>query len=224
MKNIRVYLFAMTFLLICSMLSAQSFEGAITYKIEMQNPYPDMVTAEQWADQLKEVFGEKGYMTSNYFYKGANYVSEIGAGEESGYQLYNPKDGLIYSFQKGATTAITLDSKKNMDSFVEFIDSDETETIMDIPCQVIKIKSKIGEMKVWYSTDHFKVDPTLFKGHVYGHYEKMLEKTGSLPIKTEVKGLSGHIIMTMMDYKIEAVDDSKFTLPKFTEITANPMN
>lgn len=224
MKNVKVNLLVISLLLICSMLTAQSFEGKITYKLEMQNPYPDMVTAEQWAEQIKEIFGEKGYMTSHYYYKNANYVSEIEAGKETGFQLYNPKDGLIYSWQKGAATAVTLDSKKNMDSFVEFVDSGETETVMDIPCQVIIIKSKLEEMKIWYNSDHFKVDPTLFAGHVYGQYDKMLEKTGSLPIKTEVKGLSGHIIMTMIDHKQEAVEDSKFVLPEFTEVTANPMN
>ena len=224
MKNVSVNLLVVIFLLVCSVLTGQSFEGKITYKLEMQNPYPDNVTAEQWADQLKAVFGEKGYMTSNYYYKEANYVSEIEAGKELGFQLYNPKDGLIYSWQKGTLTAVTLDSKKNMDGFVEFVDSEETETVMDIPCQVIIIKSKLGEMKIWYNSDHFKVDPSLFTGHVYGHYEKMLEKTGSLPIKTEVKGLAGHIIMTMIDFKKETVDDSKFVLPEFTEVTANPMN
>ena len=93
----------------------QSFEGSITYKMEALNPNREMIPDSTWQEGIKSQFGERGYMLQKYFYKEGNYVSEIDAGKEKGYQAFNSKDGLLYSWQEKSDTAITVSSKKYMD-------------------------------------------------------------------------------------------------------------
>ena len=40
----------------------------------------------------------------------------------------------------------------------------------------------------------------------------------------EQKGFACHIMMTASECEETAVDDSKFSIPEFSEVTANPMN
>ncbi len=202
----------------------QNFEGSITYKLETQNPNPEMISEEDFQKMLKETFGERGYIVQNYFYKGSNYISEMDVGKEVGFMAYNSEDGLLYSWQKDAETAVTLDSKKFMDEFVEILESEETETILDILCSSIIVKSKFGEMKIWYNKDQFKMDPKLYEEHKYGHWNEILKRIECLPLKIEQKGLMGQLTQTAIEFKAEAVEDSKFAIPKFKEVTANPMN
>lgn len=206
-----------------SVTQAQNFEGYVTYKIEMKNPYPDKITDEQFKEMLKGQFGEQGYGTQTTYYKGNQYATAMTMGSESGFQTYNPEDGLLYAWQEGTKDAVTVNSKKYMDQVQSVTETNETATIMGIACKQIVIKSAFGETKVWYNSDYFKMDAALYKGHVYGHWEAILTKTGCLPVKIEMGGMAP-AILTLMDHKEETVPDSKFTLPEFDTVTANPMN
>lgn len=203
---------------------AQSFEGSITYKVEALNPNPKMIPDSTWQRVVQQQFGAQGYMVQKYYYKGSNYLSEIDGGKQKGYQLFNPKDKLLYSWQNNSDTAITVDSQKYMDKIEEIKKLDVSETILGIPCTAIVIKSTLGEMKLWYNAQYFKMDTNLFKGHVYGHWEAIVKTLGCLPLKVEQKGFMAHIIQTATAYKEEAVDDARFILPAFNTIIANPVN
>ncbi|MEO5967517.1 MAG: hypothetical protein ABIP68_07600, partial [Ferruginibacter sp.] len=78
---------------------AQSFEGWITYKLEALNPNSEIISDSLFQEIMKEQFGDRGYMVQKYFYKGDNYISEVDAGKQIGYQGYNIKDKLIYAWQ-----------------------------------------------------------------------------------------------------------------------------
>ncbi|MGB1040690.1 MAG: hypothetical protein ACPGVD_07445, partial [Flavobacteriales bacterium] len=160
---------------------SQTFEGTITYKMEALNPMPERIADSIWQKAIKKQFGENGYMLQKYFYKKGNYVSEINTGLQKGFQAFNPKDGLMYSWKKNSDTATTLNSKTYSDKVVEIIDSKETDTILGIPCKSIIIKSQLGEMILWFNSKHFKMDAKFYKGHKYGHWEEILKKTGCLP-------------------------------------------
>lgn len=211
-------------LLINLSLFGQSFEGSISYKVVALNPNPEMITDSMWQEGLKEQFGEKGYMLQKTFYKAGNYMSEIAAGEENGFQTYNPENGLIYSWQSGAEVAVTVDSKKSMDEFVEVISSDETETILGIICNSVTLKSKLGEMTLWYNKDHLKMDPSFYKDHLYGHLKQTVNEIECIPLKIVQKGFMGHISMTAMEFEKLEVSDDKFKIPEFKETSASPMN
>jgi len=202
----------------------QTFEGWITYKMEALNPNPKMIPDSTWQKGIKEQFGERGHIIQKYFYKKDKYISEMDAGKETGFQAYNSKDKLLYSWQLDSDTAITVDSKKYLDELVEIKDSEAVDTIMGISCKSIIVKSKMGQMTLWYNSDYFKMDASLYKGHKYGHWEQILKKIGCLPLKMEQKGFMTHIVQTATDFKEEPINDNQFTIPKFKTIIENPVN
>lgn len=201
----------------------QTYEGWITYKMEMENPMASKITEEQWQEITKEKFGEKGYIEQQYFYKEGNYTSHMIAARK-GCQTYNPDDGLLYSWEENSDTAITVDSKKYMDKFDEIVDAKGTDTIMGIVCKSVIVKSKMGEMTLWYNSDYFKMDATLYEGHIYGHWEQILNKIGCLPLKMNHKAFMMNMTQTMIEYKEEAVDDITFEIPEFKVVIENPIN
>lgn len=202
----------------------QTFEGWITFKMEALNPNPAMIPDSLWQKGIQKQFGEKGYMLQKYFYRKGKYASEIEAGAASGFQVYNTKDKLLYSWQSGSDTAITVDSRKNLDELVEITEAEELDTILGIPCRSVHLKSKMGEMTLWYNSDHFKMDAAHYKGHKYGHWEEILKKIGCLPLKMEQKGFMAHIVQTALEFKEEPVSDDRFSIPKFKTVIANPIN
>jgi hypothetical protein len=121
-------------------------------------------------------------------------------------------------------TAVTVDSRKNIDEFVEIVDGVDTETIMGIPCKVIILKSKMGEMKLWYNSDYLKVDTNHFKNHKYGHWAQIIDRIKCLPLKMEQKGFMPHVVQTAMEYKSEPIIDTQFALPKFKLVMESPVN
>lgn len=223
-KLITGFFFASILSLISITTRAQSFEGSITYKVEAHNPMPDMLTEEQWQELIKEQFGERGYMIQKYYYKQDKYLSAIDAGAQHGFQAYNPNDKLLYSWQANSDTATTVDSRKYLDEFVSITANDTVATIMNIPCQSITVKSKMGSMTVYYNSDYLKMDTDLYKGHVYGHWEQILKHTGCLPLKIESNGFMSKIVQTATEFKQESISDDRFAIPKFKTVIANPAN
>jgi hypothetical protein len=193
----------------------QYFEGTITYKLEALNPNPQMIPDSTWREGIKQRFGDTGHMIQKYFYKEGKYISEITAGTEQGYQAFNPKDGILYSWQQGSDTAVTIDAKQHLDALVNITDGEKTEVVLGIPCKTIVLESKAGQMTIWYNSEHFKMDPTLFRGHKYGHWEQILRKTRCLPLKIEQKGFMTHIVQTAISFEETLLDDELFDIPKF---------
>ncbi|PWL32073.1 MAG: hypothetical protein DCO95_02515 [Roseivirga sp. XM-24bin3] len=210
--------------LLPSLTNAQTFQGTIDYKIEMMNPNPEIISDSLWQASLKESLGERGYIIQKYFYSGENYASEISAGKENGFQVFNPKDKLIYSWQADSDTATTLDSRKSFDSFIEMAENEDTEDIMGIQCKSITIKTKFGTTQIWYNNDYLKVDPKSYQGHIYGQYSYITERIKCHPLKTEMTGIGGHIISTVIDFEAVEIDSEKFKIPDFKFTIPNPIN
>ncbi|NOS92879.1 MAG: hypothetical protein HOP30_13225 [Cyclobacteriaceae bacterium] len=209
---------------ISSAAFSQSFEGRLVFKMEVMNPNPKLIPDSSWQKITIKQFGERGYAIQKYFYKNDKYISEIETAKGKGFQAYNPKDKLLYSWQMNSDTAITIDSRKYMDELVEVIDGTDTETILGIPCKTITFKSKLGQTKVWYNSDYLRLDPKLFKEHKYGNWAQTLDKIKCLPLKIEQKGFMTHVIQTVIEFKAEPVNDSQFALPKFSFVMASPIN
>ena len=212
----------LTFLI--SISNGQTFEGWITYKMEAFNPNTELIPDSTWQNIIKEQFGERGHILQKYYYKNDQYISEIDAGKQTGFQAYNVKDKLLYSWQLNSDTAITVDSRKYMDELIEITDNETVDTILGIPCKSILVKSKFGQTTVWYNSDYFKMDASMYKGHKYGHWEQTLEKIGCVPLKMEQKGFMLHIVQTAVAFKEEPINDIKFTIPNFKTIIENPVN
>lgn len=205
-------------------LNGQTFEGSITYKMEALNPEPTMIPDSSWQKGVKEQFGKRGYMLQIYYYKKANYMVEIDAGKEKGFQIYDPGNGLLYSWQQHSDTAITQDTKMQTDKLIGIYDSDKMDTIMGIPCKSIVVKSETGETTLWYNPDYFKVNSNDYKKHRYGHLNSILKKIGCLPLKIERKAFMSHMVQTLVDFKVRAMDDKRFEVPKFAQTIEGSMH
>jgi hypothetical protein len=202
----------------------QIFEGWITYKMEMGSPNTAMFPDSVWQQMLEEQLGERGYGLQKCYYKKDKYRTEIDAGKDQGIQIFNPKNHLLYSWELDGDTATTIDTRKYVDKFKEFLASDLTDTIMGIPCKSIILKSSMGKMTVWYNSDYLKIAPATYKNHEYGHWAKILEKTGCLPLKIEQNVFMIKMTQTAIEYKETPLNDKLFELPKFKKVLANPIN
>jgi hypothetical protein len=202
----------------------QSFEGWITYKHETLNPNKKMIPDSTWQKKIKEEYGNRGYMLQKYFYKQGNYMSEFEAGKEKSYQAFNPKNKLIYSWQANSDTAVTSNSRKSFDEFVEFKESKKIDTIMGIVCKSIILKSKMGKITLWYNPNYLKMDPTYYKGHKYGFWEEIVKKIGCIPLKMDMQVLMINMVQTAIEFKETNIDIKKFEIPKFKEVIENPIN
>lgn len=218
MKNI-FFKSVTTFLLfVCGFVNAQSFQGWIEYRIDTKNPMPDKISEEMWQQKMKEKLGGAEFMIQKYYYKGANYMSEVKLGEQSSFQLYNSKDHMLYNWDKGTNTAVTFNTKENDDKITDVKEFSETEEILGITCKKVTVFSDKGEMSYWYNSDHLKMDPKLYEGHKFGHFEELLKKTNSLPLKIELKQFMVHMVFISAKYEETSVNDSHFVLPKFEEV------
>jgi len=217
------YTLTLCLFIITISLSAQSFEGYVIYKMEMNNPFPGAISEEQFQEMLKQQFGEKGFGIQKIYYKGNRYFTELDAGTQTGFQLYDPAEKLLYSWQAESDTAVTVITTKYIDKVKEVSDSDEEAKILDIDCKAKLMKTSFGEMKIWYNNDFLKMEPNLYEDHVYGNFSVMLEVAGSLPLKIEMTGMAP-VVLTIMEYKAEPVSDDLFKLPDFKVVIANPVN
>ena len=76
-------------------------------------------------------------------------------------------------------------------------------------------------MTVWYNSAFFKMDANLYKGHIYGHWEQIIDKIGCLPLKIEQTGFMGNVTQIAIEYKEKTVEDSRFEIPEFKEVFTN---
>lgn len=217
-KFFTLLLFLMTF----KMLS-QSFEGSVTYKIISINPY-SQISDSVWHERLKEYYSPKGYSLRKYFYKGNKYMCETDFHQTKKNQVFNPKDGLIYNWIEKSDTVFTINSRINRDELFEIIDLNKTEKILNIECKGLQFKTRQNIITIWYNPAYLRIDPALFKGHIFGSWEQILKKTGSLPLKIEHTGEIGRVIHTVIEYNEITVDEKKFTIPEFEYTIESNLN
>jgi hypothetical protein len=105
-----------------------------------------------------------------------------------------------------------------MDEFVDFAESNQTDTILGIPCKSIILNSKFGKMAIWYNPDYFKMDAKNYKGHLYGHWEKILQRIACIPLRMDFNSMMTNNSVTAIAYKQTPVDDRKFEIPKFKTV------
>ena len=210
MKNI-IYL---TLILFTSLTFSQSFEGQVTYKTTMENPNPGMFTDSVFKEKiLKPVFGEQGFMLQKYFYKGNRFMSEISTGLENGFELYSPEKKKIYAWKENSKEAVVRKTNEHheMDAFIEFIETEEIDSILNIPCKKILVKSKMGTAELWYNSDFLKINPKDYSEFKLDHKNLIFQKFGCLPFRIRM----GKLNIEIIDFESMEVSNEKFDLPKF---------
>ncbi|WP_452218352.1 hypothetical protein [Lacinutrix undariae] len=210
MKNI-IYL---TLILFTSLTYSQNFEGQVTYKTTMENLFPEMMTDSVFQEKvLKPAFGEQGFILQNYFYKGNRFMSETSTGLENGFELYSPEKKKVYAWKENSSQAIVKKTNVHpeMDAFVEFVETKETDTILNVLCKKVLLKSKMGTAELWYNSEYLKINPKDYSEFKLDHKNLIFEKYGCLPFR--IKAMTFNI--EVIEFKTMKVSDEKFKLPEF---------
>jgi hypothetical protein len=210
MKNI-IYL---TLILFTSLTYSQNFEGQVTYKTTMENPFPKMMTDSVFKEKvLKSAFGEQGFMLQKYFYKENKFMSETSTGLENGFELYVPEKKKVYAWKENSRQAIVKKTNEHpeMDAFIEFVETEETDTILNVTCKKVILKSKIGTIEFWYNREYLKINHKDYSEFKLDHKNLIFKKYGCLPFR--IKAMTFNI--EVIEFKTMEVSDQKFMLPEF---------
>lgn len=190
----------------------------------MINPYPNQISDSIWQIKQQEYHGKDGFLLQKYFYKDNKYKSEIKIDDLKKYEVLNPEDGLIYYWNSLSDSLITKNSKYFQDEFLEILDTDEVENIMNIPCKSFILKSRFQKIKIWYNSNYFKINPILFSGHLYNHLKHIFQKIKCLPVRIEEYGEMGKLVQTIVGFYEGSVSDKEFKIPNFKNIVESKEN
>lgn len=205
-------------------LYGQEFEGYIEYKAEPTFQFSGLLDKHVWDSMMVDMLGPDKSFLIKYYYQTGKYKSEIETIHESGVELYNDVDKLVYAWSLNSETALTKKSTETIDAFISLSENEGIDTILGIPCKSITIKTLFGTSTIWYNSSYFQINASNFETHTYGSLQHIFKHINCLPLKIETVGREGPIIQTAIAYKQYKIPDSLFTLPDFKIIEANPIN
>ncbi len=223
MKNLLVAILFCSIIISCSSvkktpgksLENENFEGWVTYKTIPVKP--DMISQEDWDFQIKEIFGDQGYIFQKNYYKPGQFCAEMNSGLEMGMQVYNPMDSLHYAWQMKSDSALT--ENKNAPSFIKVVDMKDLDTmqvINGINCMGLQVDLNMGSYKIWYNKEVLKMNSEDYKGTQFAM--EVIKRIGCLPLKSE----SDMITIEIIDFKKEKVPENIFTIPNFKHVDKKP--
>jgi len=199
-------------LLISSIGQAQSFEGKITYRVEIKNADSNKIP-----DSVFNIMYEGApTVTYTYYYKDNRYKS-VSDGEIKTVQIYDPSENRIYSYTEG--TEVAFWSEWNKQTTIEKVD--KAETILGIECSTIIMRTNNSETTLYYPLN-YKID--ILKLKEANAWEKYLKVAGTAPLKYIISGGGAvHVtVLTATAVTEEKLDDDFFNLPKFKQILKSP--
>lgn len=165
--------FLLLFVLICTQVNAQLFEGEIVYQNSYVSKMPNMSS---------ERFGTLMGTRQDYFIKGNNYKSVFN-GSYIKLQLYRGDENKSYALLTKSDSLYWDDYGKNKDVAITYEIKKNADTVMGIICDVITIKSAKSKASYAYNSK-IGVDPKLFVQHAEGNWYYLISKTKALPLKT----------------------------------------
>jgi len=206
----KTLMFFLTYLLTLN-LSAQTFEGQITYqnsfKTKLQN-----VSDEQWASMLGT--------TQIYFIQGGNYRSNTN-GTIVKWQLYINRDNKLYSKISTSEAVLWNDGAENPDEVLSANMKKGAVEILGYKCDELTLTCKSGVQKYYYATS-LKVEPALFDKHKYGNWAEVISRAKSLPLKTVIDNAQFTLESVAIEVKSTKLDTTLFTLPPGTKTVKSP--
>jgi hypothetical protein len=192
-------------------LSAQTFEGQITYQNSFQSKLSN-VSDEQWASMLGT--------TQNYFIKDGNYRSNTN-GTIVKWQLYINRDNKLYSKISTSDVVLWNDGAENPD---EVLSAEVKKGAVEIPgykCDELILICKSGVQKYYYATS-LKVGPALFDKHKYGNWAEVISRAKSLPLKTVIDNAQFTLVSLATEIRSTKLDTTLFTLSPDTKTAKSP--
>lgn len=203
MKHLKFLPFLLLFV---SFLSAQNFEGKITYSLNCKSKNPKKTDAEL---NLK-------YGTLNEFYiKDGNYKS-IENNQNYEWNLYISKQNKLYrKYPKDKVVGIR-DCATTYEYPSKIRLTQDSVLILGYTCREMIITYKCVTYKFYYSTA-ISMDPVFFENNNFEAWYEFLSRSGALPLKVIQE--KDDYIMTKEAIKVEKtkLNNSVFILAKGTK-------
>ncbi|QOI97721.1 MAG: hypothetical protein HRU69_09545 [Flammeovirgaceae bacterium] len=199
-----------------------SFQGIITYiqDFEIGGSFKKMGIS-------KEMLMEKMNSDGNWFdtlwvnYRLGSYA-QYGNNKIQTTKVYDPDDNIIYTFQLSGNDicsvqkAVDLDLSGAADKPVITL-VDTAVTIMGLPCKLIRMKWKLGQVDYYYNETQAKVNPALYAQHTSEGFAEFLKMSGSLPLQVVRSAMGMNIIQTAVAVQEGRVDKDAFYVPPLVE-------
>jgi hypothetical protein len=192
-------------------LSAQTFEGHITYQNSFKSKLPN-VTDEQW----KSMMGAR----QDYFIKEGNYRSNTN-GNLIQWQLYINSDNKLYNKLSTSEAVLWNDGAVNSDEVLESEVKENAVEILGYKCNELTLTCKSGVQK-YYFAPSLKVESALFEKHKYGNWAELITRAKSLPLKIVLDNAQFTMESIAVEVKPEKLDIDLFTIPAGTKTAKSP--
>jgi hypothetical protein len=189
-------------LLLSICLHAQSFEGVIVYKNTYTSKLPQVPDA-----QFNAMMGT----TQEYSIKGGNYKSSTN-GSFMQMQLYRQAENKLYGKTAMSDTLYWFDGNANPDEVTDFKILKNQEEILGVKCDAISVTTKTGSVTYYFNTK-YGVDASLYKGHKFGNWFFLLEKSKSLPLKMIMETTQFKLVSLATEVRPAKLADALFNLP-----------
>jgi hypothetical protein len=192
---------------------AQTFEGKVTYKLEIKNADPNLPDSV-----FKMMYAGAPETTQVYYYRDNNYKSVTEGQPVKSFQIYEPATNRTYGYTDQATD-IAFWSEGSSVTTIEKLDV--KGRIMGIPCSAVLMKTGDSQVTLYFNAK-FKVDIKKIKED--NSWEKYLREARAIPLKYIIKGgpAKHYIVLTATDVKEEKLTADFFNLPKFKQTMKSP--
>lgn len=194
-------------LLMLSESKAQSFEGLIHYTVEKKNPNPAFMSEEEFKKKNPDL---KSHLELFYFKKD-RYKWINGPHID----VLEPVTKRIYSYWKGSDTALWNDANFAVEAATEVKKTNEKDTVLGIPCEVITVKTKWGKTIFYYNASKLSIDSAWFTYHKFNHLSDLFAITGCLPLKIVYKTGFDCLVYTAQKIEPKSLEEKEFSIPSF---------
>lgn len=207
-------------------LVAQTFEGALTYKVDvivLPNMQQMGVTKEALVDKMKQS-GSFADTQKVYYSKDGSYRIEMKSAQKT-WSIYLNDSNKIYSFSDNSTMCTVKDASVDLESTMTGIKPaikllDTTVTVNDKPCKVVRVQWNTGYYDYAFSDNFLQVNPDLYKNHIYDGWADYLKIANALPVQiTKVTNGMMKITYTLTEVKNGDLETGLFVLPALANYT-----
>ena len=185
----------------------QSFEGVITYKIELESRNGKLPI-----EVLRQIYGEE----LKVFYK-YGYTKHVYIGGDGEWEVYNSAKNKQYLKMRGNPEIEVLDGSDETRVLKGVLLTDSTVTVLNKNTQFLTIQYQDDiESKYWFSSEIY-IDPSQFEKLQFGYLNQYWDKAKAPYLKHERD--HGDWVVTHVAITVEekALDTSVFLIGSLVE-------
>lgn len=183
-----------------------SFEGTITYEVELKGPQANIILQNEPNTQMEMHFKDAGYITN---LKGGRYPKSF---------IFVADSNWEYSVDFSARTAYryspyTDRMREKKQAEPKVIKTDKTAEVLDVTCQVYK--AKVGETYfLYYVNDQYRVDLDAFPEKIRARPFFLIEGLqGRIPLKVVKRQQGLTVVQTASSIKVREFSPEQFEIP-----------